>query len=80
MPKFFLLPVILSAWLIDERQILPLKFFYDFLTLLNFTFDSRDLMTLWMASHPVPAQTLERTHLGAPRRGDGACRSPPVCV
>ena len=48
-------------WIIDEAQNLPAEFFRDFPSFLNFAFDSRDLMTVWLVGHPVlAARTLER--------------------
>ena len=48
------------VWIIDEAQNLPLEFFRDFPAFLNFAFDSRDLMTVWLVGHPVLAQALDR--------------------
>jgi len=47
-------------WIIDEAQNLPLEFFRDFPAFLNFAFDSRDLMSVWLVGHPVLAQALDR--------------------
>jgi len=47
-------------WIIDEAQNLPLEFFRDFPAFLNFAFDSRDLMSVWLLGHPVLAQALDR--------------------
>lgn len=47
----------LPVWIIDESQNLPLEFFRDFSSFLNFTFDSQPLMTVWFVGHP----SLERT-------------------
>ena len=54
-------------WIIDEAQNLPAEFFRDFPSFLNFAFDSRDLMTVWLVGHPVLAQTLERAPYAALR-------------
>ena len=54
-------------WIIDEAQNLPAEFFRDFPSFLNFAFDSRDLMTVWLVGHPVLAQTLERSPYAALR-------------
>ena len=51
---------ILPVWIIDEAQNLPLEFFRDLPAFLNFAFDSRDLMAIWLIGHPRLAQTLER--------------------
>jgi MSHA biogenesis protein MshM len=50
----------LPVWIIDEAQHLPNEFFRDLPAFLNFAFDSRDLMTVWLARHPSLAQTLKR--------------------
>jgi MSHA biogenesis protein MshM len=50
----------LPIWIIDEAQNLPIEFFKDFPAFLNFAFDSRDLMTVWLVGHPVLAQLLNR--------------------
>jgi len=52
-------------WIIDEAQNLPVEFFRDFPSFLNFAFDSRDLMTVWLVGHSQLAQTLERAPYAA---------------
>jgi MSHA biogenesis protein MshM len=52
---------ILPVWIIDEAQNLPLEFFRDLPAFLNFAFDSRDLLAVWLVGPPRLAQTLERT-------------------
>ena len=52
-------------WIIDEAQNLPPEFFRDFPSFLNFAFDSRDLMSVWLVGHPILAQTLERAPYAA---------------
>ena len=52
-------------WIIDEAQNLPPEFFRDFPAFLNFTFDSRDLIGVWLVGHPALAQTLERAPYAA---------------
>ena len=52
-------------WIIDEAQNLPAEFFRDFPSFLNFAFDSRDLMTVWLVGHPVLARDLERAPYAA---------------
>jgi type II secretory pathway predicted ATPase ExeA len=47
----------LPVWIIDEAQNLPLEFFKDFPSFLNFAFDSQPLMTVWLVGH----SSLERT-------------------
>jgi MSHA biogenesis protein MshM len=56
---------LLPVWILDEAQNLPPDFFRDFPAFLNFAFDSRDLMTVWLVGHPVLAQTLERAPYAA---------------
>ena len=52
-------------WIIDEAQNLPPEFFRDFPAFLNFAFDSRDLISVWLVGHPGLAQTLERAPYAA---------------
>ena len=52
-------------WIIDEAQNLPAEFFRDFPAFLNFAFDSRDLITVWLVGHPTLAQMLERAPYAA---------------
>jgi len=56
---------LLPIWIIDEAQNLPAEFFRDFPAFLNFAFDSRDMITVWMVGHPVLAQTLGRAPYAA---------------
>ena len=56
---------ILPVWIIDEAQNLPTEFFRDFPAFLNFAFDSRDLMTVWLVGHPSLAMTLDRAPYAA---------------
>jgi type II secretory pathway predicted ATPase ExeA len=51
---------LLLVWIIDEAQNLPLEFFRDFPSFLNFAFDSQDLMTVWLVGHTRLAHTLNR--------------------
>ncbi len=51
-----LLPVLI----IDEAQNLPYDFFRDFPSFLNFVFDSKDYMTVWLAGHPELAREIDR--------------------
>lgn len=53
------------VWIIDEAQNLPPEFFRDLPAFLNFAFDARDVMTIWLVGHPVLAQTLERAPYAA---------------
>ena len=52
-------------WIIDEAQNLPPEFFRDFPAFLNFAFDSRDLISVWLVGHPALAQILDRTPYAA---------------
>jgi len=56
---------ILPVWIIDEAQNLPPDFFRDFPAFLNFAFDSRDLMTVWLVGHPALTRTLDRAPYAA---------------
>jgi MSHA biogenesis protein MshM len=56
---------ITPLWIIDEAQNLPPEFFRDFPAFLNFAFDSRDLISVWLVGHPALAQTLERAPYAA---------------
>ena len=53
------------VWIIDEAQNLPPEFFRDLPAFLNFAFDSRDLISVWLVGHPALAHTLERTPYAA---------------
>jgi MSHA biogenesis protein MshM len=53
------------VWIIDEAQNLPPEFFRDFPSFLNFAFDSRDLLSVWLVGHPAVAQTLDRAPYAA---------------
>ena len=56
---------VVPLWIVDEAQNLPREFFRDLPAFLNFAFDSRDLMVLWLLGHPSLAQTLERAPYAA---------------
>ncbi len=56
---------ILPLWIIDEAQNLPPEFFRDLPAFLNFAFDSRDLMVVWLLGHPGLARTLDRAPYAA---------------
>jgi type II secretory pathway predicted ATPase ExeA len=55
----------LPLWIIDEAQNLPVEFFRDLPAFLNFAFDSRDLMAVWLLGHPQLQHTLERAPYAA---------------
>ena len=42
----------MPIFIIDEAQNLPTEFFRDFPGFLNFVFDSKDYMTVWLVGHP----------------------------
>ena len=56
---------VLPLWIIDEAQNLPVEFFRDLPAFLNFAFDSRDLMVVWLLGHPQLGLTLERAPYAA---------------
>ncbi len=56
---------VVPLWIIDEAQNLPVEFFRDLPAFLNFAFDSRDLMIVWLLGHPHLAHTLERAPYAA---------------
>ncbi len=56
---------VVALWIIDEAQNLPVEFFRDLPAFLNFAFDSRDLMAIWLLGHPRLAHTLERAPYAA---------------
>jgi type II secretory pathway predicted ATPase ExeA len=51
---------VLPVLIIDEAQNLPSDFFRDFPSFLNFVFDSKDYMTVWLAGHPNLAHEIDR--------------------
>jgi len=53
------------VWIIDEAQNLPPEFFRDLPAFLNFAFDARDLMTVWLLGLPILTHTLERAPYAA---------------
>jgi type II secretory pathway predicted ATPase ExeA len=53
------------VWIVDEAQNLPEDFYRDFPSFVNFAFDSRDLMTVWLVGHPHLAQILDRVAYAA---------------
>lgn len=55
------------VWIIDESQNLPTSFFRDFPAFLNFAFDSKDLMTVWLVGLPNLLYTLDRAPYSALR-------------
>jgi len=53
------------VWIVDEAQNPPKEFFQDFPAFLNFAFDTRDLMMVWLVGQSVLAQTLTRAPCAA---------------
>lgn len=51
---------IMPVLIIDEAQNLPSEFFRDLPSFLNFVFDSKDYMTLWLVGHPELARELNK--------------------
>ena len=51
---------ILPIFIIDEAQNLPNDFFKDLPAFLNFVFDSKDYMTVWLLGHPVLLRELNK--------------------
>jgi len=56
---------ILLILIIDEAQNLPAEFLRDFPSFLNFVFDSKDYMTVWLVGHPELARIIDRTNNAA---------------
>lgn len=54
-------------WVIDEAQNLRPSFFRDFPAFLNFAFDSKDLMTVWLMGLPQLLYTIDRAPYTAMR-------------
>jgi len=55
----------LPVWIIDEAQNLPQEFFRDLPAFLNFAFDSKSLMSVWLVGHPILTHTLDRAPYAA---------------
>ena len=51
---------VLPVLIIDEAQNLPNSFWSDFPSFLNFAFDSRDMLSVWLLGHPRLNLTLSR--------------------
>jgi type II secretory pathway predicted ATPase ExeA len=56
---------ILPILIIDEAQNLSQEFLRDFPSFLNFVFDSKDYITVWLAGHMELARTLDRANNAA---------------
>lgn len=51
---------LMPVFIVDEAQNLPSEFFRDFPAFLNFVFDSKDYMTVWLVGHPELAREIGR--------------------
>jgi type II secretory pathway predicted ATPase ExeA len=51
---------VLPILVIDEAQNLPFEFFRDFPAFVNFVFDSKEYMTVWLVGHPELARDIDR--------------------
>lgn len=56
---------ILPVLIIDEAQNLPSEFFRDLPSFLNFVFDSKDYMTVWLVGHPDLAREINKPAFSA---------------
>jgi MSHA biogenesis protein MshM len=56
---------ILPVLIIDEAQNLPSEFFRDFPSFLNFVFDSKDYITVWLVGHPELTRVIDRPYNAA---------------
>lgn len=61
------------VWIIDEAHNLPPEFFRDFPAFLNFAFDSRDIITVWLVGHPGLANLIHRAPYAALKSRLQAC-------
>lgn len=51
---------LMPLFIIDEAQNLPSEFFRDFPAFLNFVFDSKDYLTVWLVGHPQLVREIGR--------------------
>jgi type II secretory pathway predicted ATPase ExeA len=51
--------------IIDEAQNLSIDFFRDFPSFLNFVFDSKDYLTVWLVGHPELGRLINRPQFAA---------------
>lgn len=56
---------VLPVWIIDEAQNLPKEFFRDLPSFLNFSYDSRSIMTIWFVGLPQLSQLIDRAPYAA---------------
>lgn len=70
---------ILLVLIIDEAQNLPLEFLRDFPSFLNFVFDSKDYMTVWLVGHTQLARIIDRPYNAAlASRIQARCQLQPI--
>lgn len=56
---------ILPIFIIDEAHNLPIEFLKDLPSFINFVFDSKDYMTIWLVGHPELERLIDRAQLRA---------------
>jgi MSHA biogenesis protein MshM len=70
---------ILPIVIIDEAQNLSPDFLRDFPSFLNFVFDSKSYITVWLVGHPELARTLDRyNNIALTSRVQGRCTLQPI--
>lgn len=70
---------VLPIIIIDEAQNLPKEFFRDFPSFINFVFDSKDYVTIWLAGHPELARKIDRPeHVALASRIQARCEFKPI--
>lgn len=70
---------VLPILIIDEAQNLSDDFFRDFPSFINFVFDSRDYVTVWLAGHPELARKVDRpAHSALASRIQARCEFKPI--
>lgn len=70
---------ILLVLIIDEAQNLPPEFLKDFPSFLNFVFDSKDYMTVWLVGHSELARTIDRSNnVALASRIQARCQLQPI--
>jgi type II secretory pathway predicted ATPase ExeA len=70
---------ILLVLIIDEAQNLSTEFLRDFPSFLNFVFDSKDYMTVWLAGYNDLARTLDQSNnVALSSRIRARCRLQPI--
>jgi len=66
-------------FIIDEAQNLPISFFQGLPSFLNFDFDSKDYLTLWLVGHPQLVSIIDRhMHAALASRIQVRCQLPPI--